>query len=127
MPIPNIRLLIIDDEDDVLQVLKETAVSQGFDVSLALSVDEALGLLNAGLEVDCVLCDVTMPDGGAEHWLTQCASAYPALASRTIVITGWNATSETGAVAAIGPDRCLFKPFSMSDVRRVVDQLLSSS
>ena len=122
-----IRLLIIDDEDDLLHVLKETAPTQGFHVSLATSTDEALRLLASGVEVDVVLCDLSMPDGGAEHWLRRCAGAHPTLASRTIVITGWTHTDNGGVVGELGADRCLFKPFAMSEVRRMAERLLHSS
>jgi DNA-binding NtrC family response regulator len=126
MTLPTIRLLIIDDEHDLLQVLKDTAPFQGFDVTLAQSVDDAVALLDRGLTVDVVLCDVSMPDGGAEFWVRRCASAYPALVGRTIAITGWSGTSAP-ATLQIPEERCLYKPFTMSDVRRMAVRLVPAS
>ncbi len=121
-----IRLLIIDDEDEVLLVLKETGRAQGFEVSLAASVAEALRLLADGLAVDLVLCDLTMPDGGAAAWMRACLAAHPELASRTVVITGWAPPSDTdpSAVAGITTERYLCKPFAMSDVRRLAERII---
>jgi len=124
MPSPNIRLLIIDDEEDVLAVMKESAAHHGFTVSLASSVAAAIDLLNSGVVVDVVLCDVTMPDGGAERWLRDCWKLDPTLVSRTIVVSGWLAPDAGSLVDGITPENCLLKPFSMSDVRRTATRML---
>ena len=123
---PVIRLLIIDDEDDLLVVLKETAHAHQFHVSLAASVDDALEQLAGGLVVDVVLCDMTMPDGGAERWLRVCGEAHPHLTDRTIVITGWSGGATSDALGGLGPDRCLFKPFAMSEVRGLAERIVAS-
>lgn len=122
---PLIRLLIIDDEDDLLQVLKDTAPLQGFEVTLAQSVEQAMALLDGGLAVDVVLCDVSMPDGGAEQWLRRSAAAYPALVDRTIAMTGWSGASDAAALR-VPEERCLYKPFTMSDVRRMAAGIVST-
>lgn len=122
---PKTRLLIIDDEDDVLVVLRETATLSGFDVSLATSVDAALQSLASGLAVDVVLCDVSMPDGGAEKWLREASVQHPLLAKRTMLITGWASPEDEPGLLAVNPDHCLMKPFTMSDVRRIADRLLA--
>ena len=124
---PTIQLLIIDDEDDLLQVLNDTARAQGFEVTVAQSVDAAVALVEGGLVVGAVLCDVSMPDGGAAHWLRRCTAAYPALIGRTIVMTGWVSPTDSAALSQIPEERWLSKPFTMSEVRQLVVRMLSAA
>ena len=119
-----IRLLIIDDEVDVLDVLGTTAPAQGFVPATASTVDQAVQLIADGLEVDIVACDMTMPDGGAPTWMARAAEVCPSLLSRTILITGWSANGES-PLPGVPIEHCLFKPFTMSEVRRVADAILA--
>lgn len=113
------RLLIIDDDDDVRAVLQEAAVAHGFEASVAASVADAVAHVEAGHAVDLVLCDLMMPDGGAETWIAWCRQQRPALVDRTIVITGGPTSAAALALADENPNRLLYKPFSMADLRRV--------
>ncbi len=124
---PRIRLLIIDDEVDVRAFMKDMAAAYALDVSEAASVDDALSLLAAGLAVDVVLCDIAMPDGGAEKWLRVIRDAYPQLASRTIVITGWASPDAGQGIPGMRPDQCLYKPFTMAAMRSAADRLVAHS
>ncbi len=118
-----LRLLIIDDEVDVLDVLGSTAPAYAFDPIVVSSVAQAVRVVTEGHAIDVVVCDMSMPDGGAEAWLRAVATHRPELAAKTIVITGWSGHGES-PLAGVDPDRYLYKPFSMSDVRRLADQLL---
>lgn len=120
------RLLIIDDEDDLRTVLQESTVAHGFQTSVASTVDEALSMLANGLEIDVVVCDLMMPDGGAETWLRRSGELYPQLAARTIVITGGATSSAALALTDATPDRLLYKPFAMSDLRAMAHRLAQS-
>jgi CheY-like chemotaxis protein len=122
---PRVRLLIIDDEDDLRAVLQESALAHGWETSAAASVDDAFALLDGGLTVDVVVCDLMMPDGGAERWLRDSRTRYPALAARTIVITGGATSAAALSLATAAPDRLLYKPFSMSDLHDLARRLTS--
>lgn len=123
---PPIRLLIIDDDEDVLQVFGDAARAHGFAVTLASSIDAACAQLTAGPGVDVVMCDYSMPDGGADTWMRACLRDFPALADRTIVVTGWAPPAGGLLIAGIRAEHCLYKPFSMADVRRLAHQMVGS-
>jgi signal transduction histidine kinase/ActR/RegA family two-component response regulator len=55
------RVLIVDDEQDNLEVLREILQLEGHSVAVARSGPEALGQLQHGEHFDLVLCDVGMP------------------------------------------------------------------
>jgi CheY-like chemotaxis protein len=54
------RVLIVDDEDDVVFFLRTALEDAGFQVDTAASVDEALGRIRAAAP-DCVSLDMVMP------------------------------------------------------------------
>jgi signal transduction histidine kinase/CheY-like chemotaxis protein len=112
-----LAMLIIDDDADVRVVLKEAAEAQHFEAAVAATVADALAIVAGGADFDVVLSDLMMPDGGAETWLRVCRAEYPALAARTIIITGGPSSPEGLAVADANEERLLYKPFAMADVR----------
>lgn len=54
------RVLVVDDEDDVLFFLRTALEDAGFQADTASSVDEALGRIRAAAP-DCVSLDMVMP------------------------------------------------------------------
>src|SRR4051794_23903335 len=54
------RILIVDDEPDILHAFERMLTSEGHDTQRALSADEALELLDR-TSFDLVMTDLTMP------------------------------------------------------------------
>ena len=119
-------LLIIDDDPDLRLVLQEAAEAYRFRATAVATVADAFREIESGTPVDIVLCDVMMPDGGADTWLRQCRKTHPALAARTIVITGGPSSAEALALADANPDRLLYKPFAMAEVRAMALRLMQT-
>lgn len=117
-------LLIIDDDPDLRLVLQEAAEAYRFHATMAATVAEAFLAIETGTAVDVVLCDLMMPDGGADTFLRQCRKTHPDLADRTIVITGGPSSAEALALADANPDRLLYKPFTMAEVRAMALRLM---
>ncbi len=108
-------VLIIDDDPDVRAVMAELASAQGCEVTAVGAIADALTLIET-LAPDLVLCDLMMPDGGADAWMKGCATIAPALLGRTFVITGGPGTAEAMAFVDAHADRVIYKPFVMADV-----------
>ena len=81
------RILIIDDEADNLDVLREVLELEGQEVEAARSGPEALAAFDRGGRFDLVLCDVGMPE--MSGW--QVAREIQRIAPGTPVwmLTGW--------------------------------------
>jgi signal transduction histidine kinase/ActR/RegA family two-component response regulator len=81
------RILLIDDEADNLDVLREVLQLEGHEVETARSGPEALALVDRGERFDLVLCDVGMPE--MSGW--QVARELHSRSARTPVwmLTGW--------------------------------------
>ena len=90
-------VLLVDDERPILELLGHALGLQGFDVSLAVSPEEAIRLLRS-ITVDAVVTDVHF-DGfeGGERVLSACRELQPSAV--VILMTGYPEVE--GAVSAI--------------------------
>ena len=113
------RMLIIDDEADVREMLVDVCAME-FDVMAAGSIADGLTTITRGRRPDIVLCDLMMPDGGADEWLKLCGEKFPELADRTVIITGGPATARDEALVAANADRVVYKPFSIAQLRTAI-------
>jgi CheY-like chemotaxis protein len=112
------RILIIDDEIDNLEVLREVLELEGQETHTARSGPEALAQLHRGERFDIILCDVGMPE--MSGW--QVAREIQRLAAGTPVwmITGW-----ANEIAEGDPRRqfvrgVLPKPLDMEQLRAMI-------
>ena len=121
----DLGMLIIDDDDDMREMLLD-ATEPFFNVIAAATLADAVRHLESGAQVDVVLCDLMMPDGGAETWLELCAERFPRIVDRTIIITGGPTTPEATALVETLKERVLYKPFSLADMRSLAVRVGSS-
>lgn len=80
-----IKLLLVDDEKDFVDVLSDRLEVRGFDVKTALSGEEALKWIYAA-EFDVVLLDVMLPGDNGIEILTEIKRAKPLI--QIIMLTG---------------------------------------
>ena len=90
-----------------------------FDVTSVGSIEEAMRVIDQGSLPDVVLCDLMMPDGGADEWMARC----PELVSRTVIITGGPATPRDELLVAAHAERVLYKPFSIANLQAIVGRV----
>ena len=81
------RILIIDDEADNLDVLREVLEIEQQEVSAAKSGPVALALFDAGKRFDLVLCDVGMPEMSGWHVAREIQRIAPG--TPVWMLTGW--------------------------------------
>jgi nitrogen-specific signal transduction histidine kinase/ActR/RegA family two-component response regulator len=117
--VPRGRVLIVDDDVEVGLLMADLLRSRGYETEYVRAGEEALARLRS-CRYDGLLTDLRMPDmGGDELWRTL-AREQPALASRTIFMTGYYAAPETTALLdAIGRPY-LQKPFRSDELDEVL-------
>jgi signal transduction histidine kinase/CheY-like chemotaxis protein len=81
------RVLLVDDETDNLEVLREVLELEGHDVEVARSGPEALARIDRGERFDLVLCDVGMPEMSGWQVARELAEREPRLP--IWMLTGW--------------------------------------
>lgn len=112
------RLLIIDDDPRIRQVIRYTLVGEGHQVEEAADGQIALDRLAGSTHPDVILLDMKMP--GMDGW--QFMERYRARYGRRaqiIVVTA--ARDAAGRSAAVEADGYLAKPFDLDELIDVVD------
>jgi PAS domain S-box-containing protein len=122
-PVARARVLVVDDEPSVTGVVARAL--DAHEVTTCDSGARALALCVAG-EPDVILCDVTMPDfDGIDLWEALRRDGR-GLERRVVFMTGGTFTQRARDFLARVPNRCLEKPFAISQLEAVIDDVLSA-
>ncbi|HYU24025.1 MAG TPA: response regulator, partial [Thermoanaerobaculia bacterium] len=116
------KVLIVDDEEVLRDVLETVLRREGFDVILAASGEEALSVLDGDADVDLVILDVMLPGISGIDTLRAIRISNPQLP--VIVITAFS--SIDGAIEAMkhGAFHYIPKPFKNEEVVLTVNKAL---
>lgn len=109
------RILVVDDESSVVELLRYNFNKEGFDVISALNGRDALGMLLAG-DIDAAVLDIMLPEmSGIDVFLAMKASP---LASAIPVVFLTARTEEEDRVRGIdiGADDYITKPFAVKEL-----------
>ena len=117
------HVLVVDDEPELAELMREMLESAGYEVSTAESGAVALEMLGL-VRFDALVSDLRMPDvDGAALW-REVSARQPALARSMLFVTG--DTLSPDARSFLKSARCdsLDKPFSKADLLAKVAALL---
>ncbi|MFL5322549.1 MAG: ATP-binding protein [Myxococcaceae bacterium] len=116
-----VRVLLVDDEVPLLTALKRQLARFFVSLDTAPTVNAAMERLSApDAQVDVILCDVMMPDGGGEELLGRLISAGSPMATKVLFMTG-GATSDTAQrFVAKQQGRVLRKPIDLAALLELV-------
>ncbi len=101
------RLLIVDDEPEICEMLSRHFRYLGFHVDTASDGIEALEKL-AKARTEVVISDIVMPQMDGVELLRTIQQQYPMI--HTIMITGYVTLENALACLRHGADTCVFKP-----------------
>jgi PAS domain S-box-containing protein len=119
------RILVVDDEPEVGQMLIDILERDGYRVDRAHSGREALNRLRAS-KVDLILSDLRMPDLDGPALYRELAAQRPDLLSRIVFMTGDTLGGDmTGFLSETGV-RLLEKPLDPTTVSTRVAMVLAS-
>lgn len=118
-------VLVVDDEASIRTVLKRYFTRRGWDVYEAEDGEAAQRLLapNVGCSFDVVICDLRMPRFSGFDFFRWLRQARPDAVERVVFTTGDAESEEPGDFLADTGRPVLTKPFNLSEVGRVVDQV----
>lgn len=112
-----IRVLLVDDEEQFVDVLSQRLMTRDFEVLKAFSGDEAISVLEK-MDIDVVVLDVMMPARDGISTLTEIRRMRPL--TEVIMLTG-NTTVDTAINGMkLGAYDYLLKP---TDTRILVEKL----
>jgi PAS domain S-box-containing protein len=121
------RILVMDDEKMVLEVVTSMLESTGYSVETADGGKQALEMykqsMDAGEPFDVVIMDLTIPDGvGGKEAIKDILEIDPE--ARCIVSSGYADDPVMASYAEYGFKGIAPKPYTMSELREVLSQVL---
>jgi PAS domain S-box-containing protein len=124
--VPPRTILVVDDERDIADLLRELLASAGHRVDLAASGHQALRRL-AQRSYDAILSDLKMPDLDGPGLYRRLQHTHPHLVERVAFISGDTLGMGASAFLAQTGRPLLEKPFIPHEVLQVVNQILNQS
>ena len=117
------KILIADDEPNIVISLEFLMKREGFKVSIAVDGEEAIDMIRSE-SPDLVLLDVMMPKKSGFD-VCQEVKGDPALsATRILMLTAKGRDTEMAKGLALGADAYMTKPFSTKELVDRVHELL---
>jgi CheY-like chemotaxis protein len=117
------RVLVVDDEPNILYALEETVRDLGFDCIAASDGEDAL-VIARGTRPDLIITDIIMP---RLNGFELCARLKADEATRgipVVMVTVRATEQDLQRGSAAGAEAYLIKPFHLSELQEVIDKLL---
>ncbi|MEM8961052.1 MAG: sigma-54 dependent transcriptional regulator [Acidobacteriota bacterium] len=118
------RLLVVDDEPNLLEFLHLLFEQEGYQVKLASSVTDARQIL-ANETFDLVLSDILMPDGNGLDLLREIKERSRNTA--VIMITAYSSHKSAVEAMKLGAYSYVSKPFEVDELKVVVSKALETT
>ena len=120
------RILVVDDEADLREILQFNIQSWGYDTLCAESAESALEIIRSGESVDLILLDVMLP-GMSGFKLASIIRGEMNLSIPIIFLTAKISENDMLTGFSAGGDDYITKPFSINEVRARIQAVLKRS
>ncbi len=120
------RLLIVDDEQGIREVLQAILETRGYIITSAGNGIEALDCLKRD-RFDLVISDMCMPEMDGERLYEALHERHPTLAKRMLFVTGDTVSARSRTFLERTGSRWLSKPFNIRDVEEAVTRCLQEA
>jgi two-component system response regulator HydG len=117
------RILVIDDDHDIVNLLKRFLTKHGYEVEVALSGAEGEKLIDS-FDPQLVMCDYRLDDMEGSVLLSKIKEKKPELP--VIIITGYSDLRTAVKVVRMGAFDFITKPFIPDEILHNIKQALSA-
>ncbi len=118
------KVLVVDDDPSIQQVLEARLLSAGYGVVIASSGEEALMRLESG-PIDLVISDIKMPGMSGRELLWECMQRWPGLP--VILLTAYGTVPDAVGALKGGAADYLLKPFDGQELLSKVAGMLAQA
>ncbi len=117
----NIRILAVDDEQDIREIVSILLENKGYQTAAAASGDQAIAYIKEHPDTDLIILDIMMPGlSGIEA----CQQIRRYSQAPILFLTAKTMESDKAQAYDAGGDDYLGKPFSQAELLMKVDSLL---
>ncbi|MBI5883967.1 MAG: response regulator transcription factor [Elusimicrobia bacterium] len=120
------RILIADDDPDLVDLLKMDLTHQGYDILIAMNGKEALQMAMSE-KVDLVLLDVMMPYIDGYHVAYEVTSKLGSGAPMIVLMTSRDTSREKGIAIMSGAAEVFQKPFEMEALHKKLSDIFAKT
>jgi DNA-binding response OmpR family regulator len=117
------RILVADDDPDLLDLLKMDLAYQGYEVVAAANGKDALQMAMTE-SLDLVLLDVMMPYIDGYHVAYELTNKLGTKAPKILIMTSRDTVKEKGIALMSGATEVLQKPFEMAKLHERIKAVL---
>ena len=117
------RILVVDDERNIRDILSKMLSILGFEVAVAGTGNEALNLFSKN-SVALVLTDLNMP--GMDGWTLASHIKEQSPNTPIVVMTGSEKGPVIDKLKQSHVDSVIFKPFSLGYIQKTVEGILDN-
>lgn len=117
----NRRILIVDDEPNIVMTLEYAFKKQGFEVFIARDGSEALEILKNSTP-DVVLLDIMMPKVDGYETLQYIKNKDDLSQVKVVFLTAKHKVSDIEKGLKLGADKYITKPFS---IKKTISEVLN--
>jgi CheY-like chemotaxis protein len=117
------RILVIDDERAVRELISDALKIEGHDVYTADNGKEGLALIGQ-TRFDLVFCDLRMPEMDGQALYEEVQRDYPQVLKRIVFVTAQAHSSDYGPFLRTTGIPVIEKPFTLSQLRQMVVKMV---
>jgi len=118
------KILVVDDEESLLQMIREEFVNHSYEVVTALNGEAALEELRKQ-KFDAIVCDLKMPGLNGRQVYERLREEKNDARRHMVFVTGDIIGDNLKNFLEAEKRPCLTKPFSLGDLRQAVKETLS--
>ncbi len=115
-----LKILVVDDEHNILDVIQTFLENEGYRVMTADSVAEAMSRLEESMP-QIVLLDIRMPDVDGIQCLRKIKEMYERV--EVVMMSGFATTSMARKSLQIGAFDYITKPLEFDHLKEVIEQI----
>jgi PAS domain S-box-containing protein len=122
--VPPGRILVIDDEPEIAELLEDILTTEGHSVQTAVNGTDGVKLA-ALCDYDLVITDLGMPDISGWEVARRIRGRSPEVP--VVLVTGWGATLDADEVRQAGIAQVVHKPFDVDEILQATSGALAAT
>ncbi|KZS41643.1 transcriptional regulator [Aquimarina aggregata] len=120
------KILIVDDEPNIVMSLEYTFKKKNFEVFIARDGSEAIDIAESSIP-DVILLDIMMPNVDGYETLKKIKESTNLKHTKIVFLTAKNKATDIEKGLQLGADKYLTKPFSVKKLVLEINELLDKN